>query len=391
MTDPPKLGKIRAHLNLGLHVGVPLLDLKAQFDPIRDDVMAAVQRVIEGQRFIMGPEVGELESAIAGLMGVEHAVACASGTDALLLALKTVDWKPADEVVTSPFTFFATAGAIVNAGARPVFVDIDPVTFLVTPEAMADACTERTRGVLPVDLFGQMAAMERYAPLARRVGAILVEDAAQAIGARREVDGTWYTPGQLGDIATLSFFPSKNLGCWGDGGMILTGDGDLAQKMRLLRTHGGSKMYHHDFVGTNSRLDTLQAAVLLAKLPHLSAWNAARRRHAATYDDAFADLDGITTPRVDPANEHVYHQYTIRVADDRDGLLEHLRGQRIGCAVYYPVPLHLQPCFADLGYRPGQLPEAERAARDVLSLPVGPELAADQLGMVVDAIRGWRS
>lgn len=370
---------------------VPLLNLKAQFEFIRTDVMDAVQRVIEGQRFIMGPEVEELERAIADLMGVAHAVACASGTDALLLALKTVDWQPTDEVITSPFTFFATAGAIANAGARPVFVDIDPDTFLVRPEAVSAALTDRTRGILPVHLFGQMAAMERYVPLARQAGAMLVEDAAQAIGARREIDGAWHTPGQLGDIATLSFFPSKNLGCWGDGGMVLTRSADHAQRMRLLRTHGGSKMYHHDFVGTNSRLDTLQAAVLLAKLPHLQEWNAARRKNAAAYDEALRDVDGIITPAVESANEHVYHQYTIRVADDRDGLREHLRTQGVGSAVYYPVPLHLQPCFADLGYRPGQLPEAERAAREVLSLPVGPELTPDQLGTVIDAIRGWRT
>lgn len=372
-------------------MGIPLLDLKAQFDAIRDDVMAAVQRVIDGQRFIMGPEVAALEIAIAELVCVEHAVACASGTDALLLSLQTVEWRPGDEVITTPFTFFATAGAVVNAGARPVFVDIDPDTFLLMPDTVADAVTERTRGLIPVHLFGQMTDMEAFASVAHTAGAVVIEDAAQAIGARRRRrDGRWYTPGQIGDTAAFSFFPSKNLGGWGDGGMILSKDAGRAQRLRLLRTHGGTKMYHHDFVGTNSRLDTLQAAVLLAKLPHLTAWNEARRRNAAVYNEGLSDVEGISTPVVDPANEHVYHQYTIRVSEHRDSLLEHLRSRGIGCAVYYPVPLHLQPCFADLGYRAGQLPVAEQAVGEVVSLPIGPELRQDQLHEVIDAVRAWR-
>ena len=366
-------------------MNVPLLDLKVQFEAIRDEIMVNLMTAIDSQRFIMGDVVGELECAIAGLCRVAEAVACASGTDALLLSLKTAI-QPGDEVITTPFTFFATAGAIVNAGGRPVFVDIEPATFNIDVDQVEAAITDRTRAIVPVHLFGQMASMERLAALAERHGLAVIEDAAQAIGARRQIDGQWRMPGELGTTATFSFFPSKNLGGWGDGGMIVTNDSARADRLRRLRAHGGAKQYQHEEVGTNSRLDTIQAAVLKAKLPHLAAWNAARRANAAHYE---AELDGcadLVTPITDPANEHTYHQYTIR-ADRRDALVAALKADGIGCAVYYPKPLHLQPCFAHLGYRIGRFPEAERAAREVVSLPVYPELTPTARDAVVKAIR----
>ena len=367
---------------------VPLLDLKAQHATIRDEVLRAVQQVIDAQQFILGPPVETLERAVAALCGARHGVACASGTDALLLPLRA--WlAPGDEVITSPFTFFATAGAIANAGGRPVFVDIDPVTYNLDVNQVVAAVTARTRAIVPVHLYGQMAPMAALLRLAEARGLAVLEDCAQAIGARQRVGGAWRMAGELGTAGAVSFFPSKNLGAWGDGGMIVTQDEALAQRLRRLRTHGGAKQYHHDEVGTNSRLDTLQAAVLGAKLPHLAGWSAARRAHAAFFSDALRDAPGITPPVTDEANEHVFHQYTIR-SDRRDALAARLKERGIGCAVYYPKPLHLQPCFAPLGYRVGQFPQAERAAAEVLSLPVYPELTADQRDAVVAAIVEFR-
>jgi dTDP-4-amino-4,6-dideoxygalactose transaminase len=366
---------------------VPLLDLKAQFHAIRDEVLPALSAAIESQQFIMGPAVGELERAIAELCHTREAIACASGTDALLIPLKALI-HAGDEVITSPFTFFATAGAIANAGGRPVFVDIDPQTFNLDPDQVAAAITPRTRAIVPVHLYGQMAPMERLMPLAQRHGLAMVEDGAQAIGARRRIGGTWHVAGELGTVGAFSFFPSKNLGAWGDGGMMVTQDAALGERLRKLRVHGGAKQYHHEEVGTNSRLDTLQATVLKTKLPHLGAWSARRREHAAFYNQALTGVRGITPPVTDPANEHIFHQYTIR-SDRRDGLAAWLKQQGIGCAVYYPKPLHLQPCFAPLGYREGQFPVAEQASREVLSLPVYPELTDAQRHAVVTAVRGF--
>ncbi len=365
---------------------IPLLDLKAQFEGIRDEIMPAVVAVIESQRFIMGEQVARLEEAVAELCGARFAIACASGTDALLLPLKGLNLAPGDEVITTPFTFFATAGAIANAGGTPVFVDIDADTFNIDPAAAEAAITPRTRAVIPVHLFGQVASMERLLQLAGLHDLVIIEDAAQAIGARRSVDGEWCPAGSLGWAAAFSFFPSKNLGAWGDGGMTVTDDAELAGRLRLLRVHGGAKQYHHEEIGINSRLDTLQAAVLLTKVSHLADWAAARQRHAASYDEAFGDLDGVTAPHVDVGNEHVYHQYTIR-AQRRDELKDHLTGRGIGCAVYYPTPLHLQPCFAAQCTQRGELPESERAAAEVLSLPIYPELQPSQQDTIVEAIR----
>ncbi len=367
-------------------MNVPLLDLVAQYKTIKDEVQSALQRVIESQQFIMGPAIAELETAIAKLSHARHGIGCASGTDALLLPLKALNLKPGDEVISPSFTFFATAGAIHNAGGTPVFVDIEAESFNIDPQAVEAAITPRTRAIIPVHLFGQMANMERLLAIAERRGLRIIEDACQAIGARRSIDGEWRLAGELGWVTAYSFFPSKNLGAWGDGGMIVTSDDAAAERLKRLRLHGGAKQYHHDEIGTNSRLDTLQAAVLLAKLPHLADWSSRRREHAAYYSKAFAGLRGVTTPVVDRANEHIFHQYTLR-AERRDELQAHLKAKGIGSAVYYPVPLHRQDCFLDLGYKEGRLPVSERAAREVLSLPIYPELTRDQLDTVVGAIR----
>lgn len=367
---------------------VALLDLGRQYDGLRVDIRLRLEEVLESQAFIMGRPVQELEAAIADYLGVEHAVGVASGTDALLLPLKTLDLRPGDEVVTTPFTFFATAGAIHNAGGRPVFVDIEPGTFNLDTERVEAAITPRTRALVPVHLFGQMAEMDRLREIADSHGIMLLEDAAQAIGARQQVRGGSAAPGALGDCAAFSFFPSKNLGAFGDGGMVATRDASLAERLRKIRVHGGMKMYHHEEVGTNSRLDALQAAVLLAKLPHLDGWVEGRRRNAEWYDRRFAALetDGhLTRPVVRDGNESAVNQYTVRVKD-RDRLREHLSERGIGAAVYYPVPLHLQPCFSYLGYGAGDFPESERASAEVISFPIYPELTVDEMEQVAAAV-----
>ncbi len=365
-------------------MGVPLLDLKAQHATIRDDVLAAVMSVIDQQAFILGGAVGELECKVAGLSHVKYAIGCANGTDAILLALRALHVGRDDEVITTPFTFFATGGAVHNVGARPVFVDIEPRTFNIAPDAVRAAVTSRTKAVIAVDLFGQMAPIEQVAAAA---GALpVIEDAAQSIGASRLIDGRTVMAGEAATIGTFSFFPSKNLGGYGDGGMMVTQDEALYETLMKLRVHGGRQTYLHEIVGYNSRLDTLQAAVLLAKLPHLAAWSDARRRNAAFYDAAFADVPEVATPYVDPANTSIYNQYTLR-ADRRDALQAHLKAAGIGNSIYYPLALHLQPCFAYLGYREGQCPESERATREVISLPVFPELTTAQRDEVVAAVR----
>jgi dTDP-4-amino-4,6-dideoxygalactose transaminase len=365
---------------------VPLLDLRAQHAGIKDDVTDAAMRVVAEQRFILGEPVVRLEGEVASLSHTEFAVGCASGTDAILLALRALDIGPGDEVIVPPFTFFATAGAVHNVGAQPVFCDIEPDTFNMSAEAAVAARTSRTRAVIPVDLFGQMAAIERvWAMLA---GLPIIEDAAQSIGASRTIDGRRVMAGEAATMGTLSFFPSKNLGAWGDGGMIVTRDAALADRLRRLRMHGGAKMYFHDEVGFNSRLDALQAAVLSAKLPHLARWSAGRRANAAYYASALEDVPEVRAPVVDPANESIFNQFTLR-AERRDALQAYLRERDIGTAIYYPLPLHLQPCFAHLGYGEGAFPESEQAAREVLSLPIFPELTHVQLDEVIGAIRAF--
>jgi dTDP-4-amino-4,6-dideoxygalactose transaminase len=365
---------------------VPLLDLRAQHATIRDAAVAAVMGVVDSQHFILGEAVESLEREVAALSNTAHAIGCASGTDALLLAYRVLDIGRGDEVVTTPFTFFATAGAIHNVGATPVFVDIEPRTFNISPAAAAAAVTSRTKAIVPVDLFGQMAEIERIS--ADNPGVPLIEDAAQSIGARRLIDGEWKMAGEAATIGTFSFFPSKNLGGYGDGGMMVTQDEEIASRLKRLRVHGGAKVYFHDEVGYNSRLDALQAVILSAKLPHLAGWSAARRRNAAFYDEAFSDLSAVRTPYIDPDNESIYNQYTLRV-ERRDDLQAFLKEKGIGNSIYYPLPLHLQPCFEYLGYRAGSCPEAEKAAREVISLPVYPELTESQLQEVVTAVRAF--
>ena len=367
-------------------MSVPLLDLRAQHALIRDAVVAAMMPVVDDQAFILGAPVAQLECEVAGLSHTKFAVGCASGTDALLLALKALDIGPGDEVITSPFTFFATAGAIHNVGATPVFVDIDPKTYNIRPDWVAAAVTPRTKAVIPVDLFGQMAPIEEIRRLLPTMP--IIEDAAQSIGARRKIEGEWTMAGQKATIGTFSFFPSKNLGGYGDGGMMVTQDEALYHRLMRLRTHGSVKTYYHEEVGFNSRLDALQAVVLKAKLPYLAGWSAKRRENAAYYNAAFADLADLTTPHIDPANESIFNQYTIRVPR-RDALKAYLAERSIGHSVYYPLPLHLQPCFAYLGYREGSCPASEQAAHEVLSLPIFPELTHAQLDEVVGAVRSF--
>ena len=367
-------------------MAVPLLDLRAQHATIRDSVVAAMMEVVDQQAFILGDPVAKLECDVAGLSRAKYAVGCANGTDALLLALRALEVGRDDEVVTTPFTFFATAGTIHNVGARPVFVDIDPDTFNISPDTVAAAVTPRTRAVIPVDLFGQMAPVEQVAAAAR--GLPVIEDAAQSIGASRMIDGERRMAGEAATICTFSFFPSKNLGGYGDGGMLVTQDPALFDRLMKLRTHGSLRTYYHEIVGYNSRLDALQAAVLRAKLPHLEGWSEGRRRNAAYYDAAFADVPEVRPPVIDPANTSIYNQYTIR-AERRDALQEFLKARGIGTSVYYPLPLHLQPCFAYLGYQAGSCPEAERAAGEVLSLPIFPELTRAQLDEVVAGVRAF--
>lgn len=384
VTEP--LGGPDCHAFPVLPMPVPLLDLRAQYATIRDDILPALMKVVDDQLFILGEPVERLEHEVAALSHCKHAIGCANGTDALLLAFRALDIGRGDEVITTPFTFFATAGTIHNVGATPVFVDIDPVTFNIVPAAANAAVTSRTKAIVPVDLFGQMAAIEEIAALVP--GIPIVEDAAQTIGASRMIDGVRRMAGEVATIGTFSFFPSKNLGAYGDGGMMVTQNDALAARLRRLRVHGGAKQYFHDEVGFNSRLDALQAAVLTAKLPHLARWSAGRRANAAYYDSGFADIPEIRVPVVTPENVSIFNQYTIRV-ERRDELQSYLKARGIGSAVYYPLPLHLQPCFAYLGYKEGACPESEKAAKQVLSLPVFPELASTQLDEVVGTVRAF--
>lgn len=364
---------------------VPLLDLKAQFAPLRGDVLEAIARVCDAQRFILGPEVEGLERELEAFLGIPHAVGVSSGTDALLAALMALGIGQGDEVVTTPFSFFATAGSIARLGARPVFVDIDRATFNIDADAIRSKITSKTKAIMPVHLFGQSADMAPIVEIAERAGVPIVEDAAQAIGAcyrGRPVGG-------IGAIGCFSFFPTKNLGAFGDAGLVTTADGTLARKLRAIRQHGGEVKYRHEMVGGNFRIDALQAAILRVKLPHLNSWTAARGRNAERYEALFtkADLVGtVTVPARSEDSTHIYNQYVIRVPE-RERLRAHLQSSGIGTEVYYPTPLHLQPCFHDLGYRAGSFPVAETAATEALALPIYGELTDAQQSWVVDSIR----
>jgi len=358
----------------------PFLDLKAQYRTIKAEINAAIQRVMESQQFILGPEVEGLEKEIAAYIQAQFAVACASGSDALLLALMALEVGPGDEVVTAPFTFVATAGSIARLGARPVFVDIDPVTYNLDPGKLAAAISPRTKAIIPVHLFGMAADMD--AIMAR--GIPVIEDAAQAIGAKYNGRAV----GSIGLCGCFSFFPSKNLGGAGDGGMLTTSDGQFADRLRVLRNHGGHSKYECELIGMNSRLDALQAAILRVKLRYLDQWTEGRRKNAARYLELFQSrgLDRILTlPRVQVGCTLIYNQYVIR-APGRDELKEHLRACGVPSDIYYPKPLHLQRAFAYLGYKPGDLPESEAASREVLALPIFPEMKAEQQYLVVDSI-----
>ena len=360
---------------------VPMLDLQAQYRPIRDAIIDVVTRVCDSQRFIMGPEVEGMERDLAAYLGVTHAVGVSSGTDAILLAMMALGIGPGDEVITSTYSFFATAGCVARIGATPVFVDIDPVTYNIDSAATAAAVTSRTRAIIPVHLYGQSADLDPLLEIATRAGVPLIEDAAQAIGATykgRMVGG-------VGRVGCFSFFPSKNLGAFGDGGLVTTNDDALAASLRRLRVHGADRQYYHQVIGGNFRLDALQAAVLRVKLPHLAGWTEARRRNAARYDELFADagLTGrVTLPVAAPHCRHIFNQYVIRVPR-RDAVKAHLESRQVGCAIYYPVPFHEQACFAYLGYRMGQFPHAELAARETLALPIYGELTSEQQRYVV--------
>jgi dTDP-4-amino-4,6-dideoxygalactose transaminase len=355
--------------------------LRAQYASTKDEIDAAVAGVMESAHFIGGPNVAELGEAIAAFCETEHAVPCGNGTDALFLILAAMGIGTGDEVITTPFTFFATAESIAHVGATPVFVDIEPDTYNLDVTKVEAAVTERTRAIMPVHIFGQCVDMDPLNEIAKRHGLKVIEDACQAIGATYR----GRRAGSLGDAAAFSFFPSKNLGCAGDGGILVTDDEQLAAAARKKANHGTSKKYFHDDMGTNSRLDALQAAILLAKLPHLDAWNAARREAAAVYDELLADVD-LVTPTTRDHGESVYHLYIVRSAE-RERIMEALKAAGIGTAVYYPRSLHLQDVFAELGYGEGDLPESEAAERETFAIPLFPEITRAQQEEVAGVVR----
>jgi dTDP-4-amino-4,6-dideoxygalactose transaminase len=383
---------------------VPLLDLKPQYQPLATEMQAAIARVCASQHFILGPAVKELEGCLAAYCQCQHAVGVSSGTDALLLALMALGIGAGDAVITSPFTFFATAGTIARTGARPLFCDIEPLSFNLDPAAVAELLERecerragdlthrgsgaRVRAIMPVHLYGQLADMAALMELARHYGLKVIEDAAQAIGA---ADARGRRAGSFAEVGCLSFFPTKNLGAFGDAGMCVSNDAALAERMEVLRVHGGKPKYYHALIGGNFRIDELQAVILNIKLPHLDEWTAGRQRNAAFYDAALARArlgDALRTPRALPGVRHIYNQYVVRVRE-RDALRQHLQSAGVGTEIYYPVPLHLQQCFAYLGHGTGDYPHSEQAAAETLALPIYPELTETQLQYVVDSIAAY--
>jgi dTDP-4-amino-4,6-dideoxygalactose transaminase len=359
---------------------VPLLDLKAQYATIKDQVLAAISEVLDSQVCIGGPKVLELEQKIAAASGCKFGVGVSSGTDAILNCLMSLGVEPGDEIITTPFTFFATVGCIARVGAKPVLVDIDPKTYNLDPNQIEVAVTRWTKAIIPVHLFGQMADMDPIMAVARRYRLAVIEDAAQSITSTYK----GRPAGSIGKAGCFSFFPSKNLGGIGDGGMIVTNDEALYKRLMLMRNHGAEPKYYHKFIGANFRLDPIQAAALLVKLPHLDDWSEARRHNAAYYNERFAGTV-VQTPYISPDCRTIYNQYCIRVPR-RDEVAAHLKANKIGCEVYYPVPLHLQECFTYLGYSKGDFPEAEKAAGEILALPIYPELTREMQDTVVEAI-----
>ncbi len=361
-------------------VSVPLLDLEAQYRPIREEILAAITRVCDSQRFIMGPEVEALERELARALGVTHAVSMSSGTDAILATLMALGVGPGDEVITPTYSFFATAGCVARVGATPKLVDIDPATFNVDPEAVRAAITPRTKAIIPVHLYGQMADMDALAEIANAHRIPVIEDACQAIGAEQQ----GRQAGSLGIAGCFSFFPSKNLGALGDAGLVTTNNDALAQELRLLRNHGAEPKYHHSRIGGNFRLDALQAAVLRVKLPYLGEWTEARRANARRYDEVFAaaGLGNVVLPTETPGYRHIFNQYIVRVPE-RDRVRSYMTEHGIGTEIYYPVPFHLQECFASLGYSQGDFPHSETAANSTLALPIYGEMTHEQQQAVV--------
>ncbi len=360
---------------------VQFLDLRQQYSSIKKDIDDAVLRAVGSGNYILGGAVAELEKRVAELCGVSHGIGVASGTDALFLSLKACGVWPGDEVITSTYSFFASAGTIWNAGARPVFVDIDPETFNLDPVQVRQRLSKRTKAIMPVHLFGQCADMGPISELAREAGVAVIEDAAQSIGA------TWQgkKSGSIGTAGCFSFYPTKNLGAYGDGGMIVTDDSSVAEKLRLLRVHGAKPKYFHSIVGFNSRLDALQASILLVKLDHLDDWSKKRRQNAAVYDELFQNTE-VKVPKVKEGNVSIFNQYVVRVPN-RDAVREHLKKNGVDSDVYYPLPLHLQECFRELGYKKGDLPNSERASEESLALPIYPELTLEQQRYVASSLK----
>ena len=367
-------------------MNVLLLDLNTQYEPIIDDIKAEIEKVLESHKYILGPQVKEFEEMTAKYCQCNHAVGCASGTDALVLALKALDVQEDDEVITTTFTFFATAGSISRVGAKPVFVDINPDTFNIDPQKIENAITSKTKAIIVVHLFGQPAEMGKIMEIAQKHNLKVIEDNAQGIGAKfnGKIAGT------IGDIGTLSFFPSKNLGAMGDAGMCLTNSDELAARLIQLRVHGENPKYFHKWVGLNSRLDTIQAAVLKVKLPHLENWSNARRKNAQYYFRNLKDVSQIKLPFIHEKAMSIYNQFTL-IAENRDGLLEYLRKNDIGCAVYYPKPLHIQECFSKLGYKKGDMLIAEEISQKVISIPIFSEITTEQQDYVIEKIKEFYS
>jgi len=368
-------------------MSVPLLDLRLQYAAFAEELRPRLEKLCADQTFILGPAVEAAERELAAYCGTPHAIGVSSGSDALIVSLMACGIEAGDEIVTTPYTFFATAGAIARLGAKPVFVDIDPVTFNIDASKIEAAVTAKTKAILPVHLYGQLADMASILDIARRHGLFVVEDACQAIGAE---DASGKRAGSFGDFGCFSFFPSKNLGCFGDGGLVTANDPEKAKRVKILRNHGMDPQYYHHLVGGNFRLDALQAAVLSVKLPRLDGWTAARQANAKKYAALFEEaglLDRVQLPSAGNGR-HVFNQYIVRVPR-RDELVAYLRKNGIGCAIYYPVPLHLQACFADLGYKEGDFPEAEKAAKETLALPIYGELTDSQMREVVSAIAAF--
>lgn len=363
---------------------VPLLDLKPQYAQIKDKVLPEILDIIENQAFILGPRVEKLENEISQYIGTKHALGCSSGTDALILALMSLDIGQGDEIITTPYTFFATAGSIARVGAIARFVDIEPDTYLMRVDQIEKAITPKTKAIMPVHLFGQCVDMKPMMEIAKKHNLKVIEDACQAIGSK--YDGI--QAGAFGDVGCFSFFPSKNLGCFGDGGLCSTNSSELQERLKGLRVHGGQVQYQHLEVGMNARIDALQAAVISVKLPHLARWTEGRRHNASLYNKLFADNSKVVTPVEKAGRYHIYNQYVIRV-ENRDALKAHLAEKNIGCSVYYPLSLHQQKCFASLGYKQGDFPESELAANTTLALPIYPELSEEQIRYVAETVNAF--